>query len=133
MCANPNEIIICLSSTQLCCEDDNFTIGHVVVEDDVIRSRATSLIWTSYGIIVPIILTIGIFGNVAILIVLSAPVFRGIAYLYLSGLALAHIGVTLSWITISLYSLILQQILGKILLERTTTGDCARPNKCQIN
>ncbi|XP_067205646.1 probable G-protein coupled receptor B0563.6 isoform X2 [Linepithema humile] len=61
-----------------------------------------SLMWTSYGIIVPIILTIGIFGNVAILIVLSSPMFRGITYLYLSGLALAHIGVTLSWITITL-------------------------------
>ncbi|XP_029164599.1 probable G-protein coupled receptor B0563.6 isoform X2 [Nylanderia fulva] len=61
-----------------------------------------SLIWTSYGIIVPIILTIGIFGNMAILIVLSSPVFRGIAYLYLSGLALAHIGVALSWITITI-------------------------------
>ncbi|XP_032675015.1 probable G-protein coupled receptor B0563.6 isoform X2 [Odontomachus brunneus] len=61
-----------------------------------------SLVWTSYGIIVPIILIVGIFGNVAILIVLSSPVFRGIAYLYLSGLALAHIGVALSWITITL-------------------------------
>lgn len=61
-----------------------------------------SLVWTSYGIIVPIILAIGIFGNVTILIVLSSPVFRGIAYLYLSGFALAHIGVALSWITITL-------------------------------
>lgn len=92
----------------MCCEDDNSTVGRVPIEDDV-RSHAMSLMWTSYGIIVPIILTIGIFGNVAILIVLSGPVFRGIAYLYLSGLALAHIGVTLSWITISLYNLILKK------------------------
>lgn len=91
-----------IDGTQLCCEDSNSTIGRVAVEDDVIRSRATSLVWTSYGIIVPIILAIGVFGNVVILIVLSAPVFRGIAYLYLSGLALAHIGVTLSWIMITL-------------------------------
>ncbi|XP_072745426.1 probable G-protein coupled receptor B0563.6 [Anoplolepis gracilipes] len=91
-----------INGTQLCCEDNNSTIGDVAVEDDVIRNRATSLIWTSYGIIVPIILAIGVFGNVVILIVLSAPVFRGIAYLYLSGLALAHIGVTLSWIMITL-------------------------------
>lgn len=125
---NFNEAIICLFSTQLCCEDDNSTVGHVV-EDDVIRSRAMSLVWTSYGIIVPIILAIGVFGNVVILIVLSAPVFRGIAYLYLSGLALAHIGVTLSWITISLYSLILQRILRKILLERIIISDCTHPNK----
>lgn len=91
-----------IDGATLCCEDDNSTAGHVPVEDDV-RSRAISLAWTSYGIVVPIILAIGVFGNVAILIVLSGPVFRGIAYLYLSGLALAHIGVMLSWITISLF------------------------------
>lgn len=90
-----------IDGATLCCEDDNSTAGHVPVEDDV-RSRAISLAWTSYGIVVPIILAIGVFGNVAILIVLSGPVFRGIAYLYLSGLALAHIGVMLSWITITL-------------------------------
>ncbi|XP_050465299.1 probable G-protein coupled receptor B0563.6 isoform X1 [Cataglyphis hispanica] len=91
-----------IDGTQLCCENNSSIIGRVTVEDDVIRSHVTSLIWISYGIIVPIILAIGIFGNMIILIVLSAPVFRGIAYLYLSGLALAHIGVTLSWITITL-------------------------------
>lgn len=99
--ANPNETIF--FRTLLCCEDDNFTVERMSVEDDVIRNRVMSLVWTSYGIIVPIVLIVGIFGNVAILIVLSSPVFRGIAYLYLSGLALAHIGVALSWITISLY------------------------------
>lgn len=87
-------------SATLCC-DDNST-GHVSLEKDV-ATRATSLAWTSYGIVVPIILAVGVFGNVAILVVLSQPVFRGIAYLYLSGLALAHTGVILSWITISLY------------------------------
>ncbi|XP_014475314.1 PREDICTED: probable G-protein coupled receptor B0563.6 [Dinoponera quadriceps] len=90
-----------IDGTLLCC--DNFTTGRVSVEDDVIRNRAiSSLVWTSYGIVVPIILTVGIFGNVAILIVLSGPMFRGIAYLYLSGLALAHVGVVLSWMTITL-------------------------------
>jgi len=91
-------------SATLCCEDDNSTAGRVPVEEDI-QSRAISLAWMSYGIIVPIILTVGIFGNMAIFIVLSGPVFRGIVYLYLSGLALAHIGVMLSWITISLYRL----------------------------
>lgn len=104
--ANFDEAMI-LFRTLLCCEDDNFTIERASVEEDAIRNRAMSLMWTCYGIIVPIILTVGIFGNVAILIVLSGPVFRGIAYLYLSGLALAHIGVALSWITISLYNTIL--------------------------
>lgn len=99
---DPNENAFC--STQLCCEDDNSTVGLTSIEDDVARSQATLLMWTSYGIVVPIILTIGVFGNAAILVVLSGPVFRGIAYLYLSGLALAHIGVVLSWITISLYN-----------------------------
>jgi len=92
-----------LFSATLCCEDDNSTAGRVPVEEDIIRARAMSLAWMSYGITVPIILTVGVFGNMAIFIVLSGPVFRGIAYLYLSGLALAHIGVMLSWITISLY------------------------------
>lgn len=91
-----------IDGTQLCCEDDNSTVGLTPIEDDVARSQATLLMWTSYGIVVPIILIIGIFGNAAILVVLSGPVFRGIAYLYLSGLALAHIGVVLSWITITL-------------------------------
>lgn len=91
-----------IDGTQLCCENDNSTVGRMLIEDDVIRSQATSLMWISYGIVVPIILTIGVFGNAAILIVLSGPVFRGIAYLYFSGLALAHIGVILSWITITL-------------------------------
>jgi hypothetical protein len=116
----------------LCCEDDNSTVGRVPIESDVIRNHAMSLIWTSYGIIVPIILIIGIFGNVAILIVLSGPVFRGIAYLYLSGLALAHIGVTLSWITISLYNLIVKKnTIKEILLEKTNS--CACLNKSEMN
>ncbi|XP_011646025.1 probable G-protein coupled receptor B0563.6 [Pogonomyrmex barbatus] len=90
-----------IDGTQLCCEDDNSTIGRAPVEDDA-RNQAVSLLWISYGVVVPIILAIGVLGNAAILVVLSGPVFRGIAYLYLSGLALAHIGVTLSWITITL-------------------------------
>ncbi|XP_011865745.1 PREDICTED: probable G-protein coupled receptor B0563.6 [Vollenhovia emeryi] len=90
-----------IDGTQLCCEDNNFTIGRIPIEDDVARNQE-SLIWTCYGVIVPIILTVGVFGNAAILVVLSDPMFRGIAYLYLSGLALAHIGVVLSWITITL-------------------------------
>ncbi|XP_032675023.1 probable G-protein coupled receptor B0563.6 isoform X3 [Odontomachus brunneus] len=109
-----------IDGTLLCCEDDNFTVERVSVEDDVIRNRVMSLVWTSYGIIVPIILIVGIFGNVAILIVLSSPVFRGIAYLYLSGLALAHIGVALSWITITLR-------LGYGMSARIRTGN-ARKN-----
>ncbi|XP_025989946.1 probable G-protein coupled receptor B0563.6 [Solenopsis invicta] len=91
-----------IDGTQLCCEDDNSTVGRVPIEDNIAHNQAMSLMWTSYGIVVPIILTIGAFGNAAIFIVLSGPVFRGIAYLYLSGLALAHIGVVLSWITITL-------------------------------
>jgi len=97
-------------STQLCCEDDNFTVGRTLIEDDTVRNQTSSLIWTSYGVIVPIILTVGVFGNAAIFVVLSGPVFRGIAYLYLSGLALAHIGVILSWITISLYNSIFNNV-----------------------
>lgn len=42
----------------------------------------------------------GIFGNVLILAVLSTPMFRGIAYLYLRGVTFAHIGVLVSWIPI---------------------------------
>nr|XP_012152378.1 PREDICTED: probable G-protein coupled receptor AH9.1 isoform X2 [Megachile rotundata] len=49
---------------------------------------------------IPTIVTTGIFGNLLILLVLSTPQFRGIAYLYLKGLALAHIGVLTSWIPI---------------------------------
>ncbi|XP_020293399.1 probable G-protein coupled receptor B0563.6 isoform X2 [Pseudomyrmex gracilis] len=86
--------------TLLCCKDDNSTTGSV--EDDVLRTHAISLVHTSYSIVVPIILAAGFLGNVTILIVLSSTTFRGIAYLYLSGLALAHIGVTLSWIMITL-------------------------------
>ncbi|XP_077267640.1 putative G-protein coupled receptor B0563.6 isoform X5 [Temnothorax americanus] len=91
--------------TQLCCGDDNFTVGRapIDVDGDVTRSQASSLIWTAYGVVVPIILAVGVFGNATILVVLSGPMFRGIAYLYLNGLALAHIGVILSWITINIH------------------------------
>lgn len=106
VCANLNDATI-LSRTLLCCEDNNFTVERVSVGDNIIRNHTMSLIWAFYGITIPIILAVGIFGNVAILIVLSGPMFRGIAYLYLSGLALAHIGVVSSWITISLYNIML--------------------------
>ncbi|XP_077267638.1 putative G-protein coupled receptor B0563.6 isoform X3 [Temnothorax americanus] len=94
-----------IDGTQLCCGDDNFTVGRapIDVDGDVTRSQASSLIWTAYGVVVPIILAVGVFGNATILVVLSGPMFRGIAYLYLNGLALAHIGVILSWITINIH------------------------------
>ncbi|XP_076675252.1 putative G-protein coupled receptor B0563.6 isoform X2 [Andrena cerasifolii] len=64
--------------------------------------EARSLLRIIYRIMIPTIVTSGIFGNILILAVLSSPIFRGISYLYLRGVAFAHVGVLLSWIPISI-------------------------------
>lgn len=84
----------------LCCEEDIYTWNYTIDTDEDTTSSPASPLWILYKIIIPVILGFGIFGNAVILIVLFGPMFRGIAYLYLSGIALAHVGVLVSWIPI---------------------------------
>ncbi|OAD60816.1 hypothetical protein WN48_04583, partial [Eufriesea mexicana] len=86
--------------TVLCCDGENSTWNSIFNTDRNILNETTSLLRIIYRIIIPIIVISGIFGNTLIFLVLSTPMFRGIAYLYLRGLTLAHIGVLLSWIPV---------------------------------
>ncbi|XP_017767041.1 PREDICTED: probable G-protein coupled receptor B0563.6 [Eufriesea mexicana] len=89
-----------LKGTVLCCDGENSTWNSIFNTDRNILNETTSLLRIIYRIIIPIIVISGIFGNTLIFLVLSTPMFRGIAYLYLRGLTLAHIGVLLSWIPV---------------------------------
>ncbi|XP_029033018.1 probable G-protein coupled receptor B0563.6 isoform X2 [Osmia bicornis bicornis] len=89
-----------VKGTLLCCEGENSTWNIITDANKNVLHESTSLLRIIYRIMIPTIVTTGIFGNILILLVLSTPVFRGIAYLYLKGLALAHIGVLTSWIPI---------------------------------
>nr|XP_031844604.1 probable G-protein coupled receptor B0563.6 [Nomia melanderi]XP_031844605.1 probable G-protein coupled receptor B0563.6 [Nomia melanderi]XP_031844606.1 probable G-protein coupled receptor B0563.6 [Nomia melanderi] len=89
-----------LKGTLLCCEDENFTWTGVANGNRSTLHETAPLLRIIYKIIIPTIIATGLFGNVLILLVLSTPTFRGIAYLYLKGLTLAHVGVMISWIPI---------------------------------
>lgn len=89
--------------TLLCCDNENFTWNNVININRHFFNETTSLLYVVYRIIIPAIIISGIFGNILIFLVLSTPMFRGIAYLYLRGLTSAHIGVLLSWIPICMY------------------------------
>lgn len=87
--------------TLLCCESENFTWnGMDETGGSHVLHEAKSLLRIIYRIMIPTIVASGIFGNILILAVLSSPIFRGISYLYLRGVAFAHVGVLLSWIPI---------------------------------
>ncbi|KOC70857.1 putative G-protein coupled receptor AH9.1 [Habropoda laboriosa] len=88
------------SRTLLCCEGENSTWNNLINKKKDTLNEITPLLRMIYGTVVPTIVSSGIFGNMLILLVLSTPVFRGIAYLYLRGLTLAHVGVLVSWIPI---------------------------------
>lgn len=83
----------------LCCDDYNSTFYYV---NENVANGVTPLLWSLQRVIIPIILAIGIFGNSIISFVLCRPIFRGIAYLYFNGIALAHLGVLVSWIPIQI-------------------------------
>ncbi|XP_017788131.1 PREDICTED: probable G-protein coupled receptor B0563.6 [Habropoda laboriosa] len=89
-----------LKGTLLCCEGENSTWNNLINKKKDTLNEITPLLRMIYGTVVPTIVSSGIFGNMLILLVLSTPVFRGIAYLYLRGLTLAHVGVLVSWIPI---------------------------------
>lgn len=89
--------------TLLCCDDENSTWNNIINADKHALNEATSLLRVLYRIVIPTIVIGGIFGNVLIILVLSTPVFRGVAYLYLRGLTLANAGVLLSWIPVCMY------------------------------
>nr|XP_003708230.1 PREDICTED: probable G-protein coupled receptor AH9.1 isoform X1 [Megachile rotundata]XP_012152376.1 PREDICTED: probable G-protein coupled receptor AH9.1 isoform X1 [Megachile rotundata]XP_012152377.1 PREDICTED: probable G-protein coupled receptor AH9.1 isoform X1 [Megachile rotundata] len=89
-----------LKGTLLCCGGENSTWNVIIDTNKNVLHESTSLLRIIHRIMIPTIVTTGIFGNLLILLVLSTPQFRGIAYLYLKGLALAHIGVLTSWIPI---------------------------------
>ncbi|PBC33692.1 G-protein coupled receptor [Apis cerana cerana] len=89
-----------LRGTLLCCDNENFTWNNVININRHAFNETTSLLHVVYRIIIPAIIISGIFGNILIFLVLSTPMFRGIAYLYLRGLTSAHIGVLLCWIPI---------------------------------
>lgn len=89
-----------LRGTLLCCDNENFTWNNVININRHAFNETTSLLHIVYRIIIPAIIISGIFGNILIFLVLSTPMFRGIAYLYLRGLTSAHIGVLLCWIPI---------------------------------
>ncbi|XP_043524773.1 probable G-protein coupled receptor B0563.6 isoform X1 [Frieseomelitta varia] len=86
--------------TLLCCDDENSTWNNIINADKHALNETTSLLRVLYRIVIPTIVIGGIFGNVLIILVLSTPVFRGVAYLYLRGLTLANAGVLLSWIPV---------------------------------
>ncbi|XP_054008703.1 probable G-protein coupled receptor B0563.6 isoform X1 [Hylaeus anthracinus] len=86
--------------TLLSCVNGNSTWNGVVDGNENVLQVATPSLRIIYRIVVPTVVASGIFGNILVLAVLSTPAFRGIAYLYLRGLALAHIGVLVSWIPI---------------------------------
>ncbi|KOX68425.1 hypothetical protein WN51_03911 [Melipona quadrifasciata] len=85
--------------TLLCC-DENSTWNNIINADKHALNETTSLLRVLYRIVIPTMVIGGIFGNVLIILVLSTPVFRGVAYLYLRGLTLANAGVLLSWIPV---------------------------------
>ncbi|XP_017884063.1 probable G-protein coupled receptor B0563.6 [Ceratina calcarata] len=87
-----------LKGTFLCCESENSTWTDIINGNRDVQ--IASLIRIIYRIIIPTIVISGIFGNILILLVLSTPTFRGIAYLYLRGLTLAHVGVLVAWIPV---------------------------------
>ncbi|KAK1134080.1 hypothetical protein K0M31_011865 [Melipona bicolor] len=87
--------------TLLCCDDENSTWNNIINADKHALNETTSLLRVLYRIVIPTMVIGGIFGNVLIILVLSTPVFRGVAYLYLRGLTLANAGVLLSWIPVS--------------------------------
>ncbi|XP_076754892.1 putative G-protein coupled receptor B0563.6 [Xylocopa sonorina] len=89
-----------LKGTLLCCEGDNSTWNNIVNTNRNVLNDTTSSLRTAYRIVTPTIVISGIFGNFLILLVLSTPMFRGIAYMYLRGLTLAHVGVLVSWIPV---------------------------------
>ncbi|XP_078045300.1 putative G-protein coupled receptor B0563.6 [Augochlora pura] len=93
-----------LKGTLLCCEDENFTWNDTVDainhQNRYSHHEASSFLKIVYRIVIPTIVASGLFGNILILVVLSTPLFRVIAYMYLKGLALAHVGVLVSWIPI---------------------------------
>ncbi|XP_076233514.1 putative G-protein coupled receptor B0563.6 [Calliopsis andreniformis] len=92
-----------IKGTLLCCENENTTWNDIpdINEDHSLRETRSSF-RIIYRVIIPTIVACGIVGNTLILVVLSSPIFRGIAYLYLRGLASAHVGVLISWIPIML-------------------------------
>lgn len=87
-----------LKGTYLCCESDNSTGTSIINANRNVQIASSLRI--IYRIIIPTVVTSGIFGNILILLVLSTPTFRGIAYLYLRGLTLAHVGVLVAWIPV---------------------------------
>ncbi|XP_043253735.1 probable G-protein coupled receptor B0563.6 [Colletes gigas] len=89
-----------LKGTLLSCENGNSTWNSVADANKNVLQEATPLLRVIYRIIMPTIVASGMVGNILILAVLSTPMFRGIAYLYLRGVAMAHIGVLVSWIPI---------------------------------
>ncbi|KZC13299.1 putative G-protein coupled receptor AH9.1 [Dufourea novaeangliae] len=86
--------------TLLCCENENFTSTGITDANKSVPHEIASFLKVIYKVIMPVIVGSGLLGNILILTVLSMPIFRGIAYLYLRGLALAHAGVLVSWIPI---------------------------------
>ncbi|XP_076653752.1 putative G-protein coupled receptor B0563.6 [Halictus rubicundus] len=89
-----------LKGTLLCCENANVTWTDAANANRSILHEAAPLLRIIYRIVIPTIVASGLFGNALVLVVLSTPAFRGIAYLYLKGIALAHVGVLVSWIPI---------------------------------
>lgn len=87
--------------TLLCCEGENSTWNAIINADNNIAQE--SFLRVIYKIVLPTIVICGLIGNTVIFLVISTPVFRGIAYLYLRGITLAHVGVLVSWIPICMY------------------------------
>ncbi|GAB6027059.1 hypothetical protein CHUAL_013786 [Chamberlinius hualienensis] len=56
-----------------------------------IEQDLKNLQWISYGVIAPIIIAVGVFGNIANLLVLSRPNLKSVTYVYLMWLAITDL------------------------------------------
>ncbi|XP_015602277.1 probable G-protein coupled receptor B0563.6 isoform X2 [Cephus cinctus] len=87
-----------------CCDSNYSTERYEPFGDDeeAIRKELLHIEWAVHRIATPAILTFGLLGNILTLAALSGPSFRGVTYLYLTGLAVADIGVLISWIPVAI-------------------------------
>ncbi|XP_012265703.2 probable G-protein coupled receptor B0563.6 [Athalia rosae] len=90
----------------LCCEANNTSwnfnnLDEFDKNEEEIRKRLFYVQWMAYGVVAPIFLAAGIFGNVLTLVALSSSSLRGVTYVYLTGLAVADIGVVVFWVPIA--------------------------------
>uniref|UniRef100_T1J7B7 G-protein coupled receptors family 1 profile domain-containing protein n=1 Tax=Strigamia maritima TaxID=126957 RepID=T1J7B7_STRMM len=71
--------------------ESNRSQGNFYNEDEEFRRKLEHLEWVAYGVIAPMLIAIGIIGNLLNLVVLTRPNLKGVMYTYLTWLAISDL------------------------------------------